>query len=193
MKIGVLSIQGDFQLHKKMLDKLKIKNIEVRTPRQMETCDGLIIPGGESTTFVKLLKENDLYQAISGFAKKHPVMGTCAGLITIGEKVKNYNMETLHLIDIDVERNAYGRQIDSFIDTVEININGEKSTFEGVFIRAPKIARIGEKVRAIGFYHRNVVMAETETILVSTFHPELTDDTRIHRYFIEKVRRGLTD
>ncbi len=192
MIIGVLAIQGDFQLHQKMLNKLGVDNIQVRTVGELRKCDGLIIPGGESTTFVKVLKDLNLFNEISTFGKEKPIMGTCAGLITLATKVRNYPIESFRLIDIEVERNAYGRQIDSFIDTVRINLNGKEQEFEGVFIRAPKILKVGEGVNPLGYHGNDVVIAENERILVATFHPELTEDTRIHSYFMEKIsgRKG---
>ncbi len=191
MKIGVLAVQGDFELHKKALRKLDVEVAEIRTLEQLATCDGLIIPGGESTTFVKLLKENGLFQALRQFGQKKTIMGTCAGLITLASEVENNGFETLQLIQLRVRRNAYGRQIDSFIDTVELELSGKRFSFEGVFIRAPKIVALGEGTRALGYHGQEVVMAENEHILVATFHPELTEDLRVHQYFLQKVEANL--
>ncbi len=191
MKIGVLAVQGDFELHKKALRKLDVEVAEIRIPEQLATCDGLIIPGGESTTFVKLLKENGLFQALRQFGQEKTIMGTCAGLITLASDVENNGFETLQLIQLRVRRNAYGRQIDSFIDTVELELSGKRFSFEGVFIRAPKIVALGEGTRALGYHGQEVVMAENEHILVATFHPELTEDLRVHQYFLQKVEANL--
>ncbi len=191
MKIGVLAVQGDFELHKKTLRKLDVEVAEIRTPKQLATCHGLIIPGGESTTFVKLLKENGLFQALRQFGQEKTIMGTCAGLITLASDVENNGFETLQLIQLRVRRNAYGRQIDSFIDTVELELSGKRFSFEGVFIRAPKIVALGEGTRALGYHGQEVVMAENEHILVATFHPELTEDLRVHQYFLQKVEANL--
>ena len=191
MKIGVLAVQGDFELHKKALRKLDLEVAEIRIPEQLATCDGLIIPGGESTTFVKLLKENGLFQALRQFGQKKTIMGTCAGLITLASEVENNGFETLQLIQLRVRRNAYGRQIDSFIDTVKLELSGESFSFEGVFIRAPKIVALGEGTRALGYHGQEVVMAENDHILVATFHPELTEDLRVHQYFLQKVEANL--
>ena len=188
MLIGVLAIQGDFQLHQNMLDRLGVDNTRVLKVDELWRCDALIIPGGESTTFIKVLRELNLFDEISRFGKERPIMGTCAGLITLASKVKNYPIEGFKLIDLEVERNAYGRQIDSFVDTVNITLNGREQEFEGVFIRAPKIRRIGEGVTPLGYHKNDVVMAENELILVATFHPELTEDTRIHQYFVKKIK-----
>ena len=189
MIIGILAIQGDFELHQKVLSKIHVDNIFVKTLQDLNKCSGLIIPGGESTTFVKLMKANNLFNPVIAFGRKKAIMGTCAGLIILAEKVHNLDLETLKLIDIEVSRNAYGRQIDSFIDHFELSITNNKSLFEGVFIRAPKIVKMGEGIRALGFHKNDVVLAENENILVATFHPELTEDTRIHEYFITKVQK----
>lgn len=188
MKIGVLAIQGDFIRHQTILTRLHIDNVPVKNSTDLNSCEGLIIPGGESTTFVKLLKAFHLFSSLKEFGSNKAVMGTCAGLITLAKKVPNLAHETLNLIDIEVERNAYGRQIDSFIDDVKLMINNDNAIFEGVFIRAPKIIKIGEGVKPLAYHHKNIVMAENEHILVSTFHPELTDDSRIHEYFLKKVK-----
>lgn len=189
MTIGILAIQGDFGLHQKILDKLGVKHITVRNEEELKQCDALIIPGGESTTFIKLLKSAHLDRAIKNFGHKKPIMGTCAGLILLSSKVSNNSVDTLNLIDIEVSRNAYGRQIDSFVDTVELTLKEKTIKFEGVFIRAPKIKKIGEGVRPLGYHKKDIILAENEKILVATFHPELTSDTLVHQYFIEKVKK----
>jgi len=189
MIIGILAIQGDFELHQKVLYGIRTDNILVKTPQDLNKCNGLIIPGGESTTFVKLMKVNNLFNSVIAFGQNKAIMGTCAGLIILAKKVHNLEHETLKLIDIEVSRNAYGRQIDSFIDHIELSINNNKSLFEGVFIRAPKIVKIGEGARSLGFHKNDVVLAENENILAATFHPELTEDTRIHEYFVTKVQK----
>ena len=188
MKIGVIAIQGDFEKHQAVLNKLKIDNIAVRSPHELLQCDGLIIPGGESTTLIKLFKANQLFKEIKEFAKTKPVMGTCAGLIVLAKQVHNPPLQTLQLIDIEATRNAYGRQINSFIDDVDLTLDKDKITVEGVFIRAPKIKKIGQGVHCIGFHKGEMVVAESQQILVITFHPELTNDSRIHAYFINKVK-----
>ena len=189
MKIGVLAVQGDFALHEKTLHALGVETIQVRKPEHLDGCSGLIMPGGESTTFVKLLKEVDLFDALKQFGREKVIFGTCAGLITLAHEIVNYPLETLDLIQIQVARNAYGRQIDSFIDTVQVKTDDTVFEVEGVFIRAPKIVEVGEGTQAIGFRGDEIVMAENKHILVATFHPELTDDTRIHNYFLQKVKQ----
>lgn len=191
MKIGVLAVQGDFSLHRKMLDALSIENVAVRTPQELAECDGLILPGGESTTFYKLLEQNGLFSAIREFAREHVIFGTCAGLITVARHLVNSKQPTLDLIDISVERNAYGRQIASFIDDIEVCLNGHTYNFEAVFIRAPLIRSVGAGVSVLSRHRDEIVMAENERVLAATFHPELTDNTLIHRYFVSKVERAL--
>lgn len=185
--IGVLALQGDFALHQESLEKIGVKTKTVRGPEELKDCDGIVLPGGESTTFVKLLKKTGLFEAVQNFAENRAVMGTCAGLIALANRLSNNTMETLGLIDMEVERNAYGRQVDSFVDKVKISVFLDKPEFEGVFIRAPKILSIGRSVKDLGFHGHDIVMARNDRILVTTFHPELTRDLRIHRYFIDKV------
>ena len=185
--VGVLALQGDFALHQKSLKRLGVNGRTVRYPEELKHCQGLILPGGESTTFIKLLNKTELFDKIREFAESHPLMGTCAGLIALAKKISNDNFKTLGLIDIEAERNSYGRQVDSFIDKINIPIFEEKPEFEGVFIRAPRIRSLGKDVETLASHGDDVVMARNKNVLVMTFHPELTKDARIHRYFVEKM------
>jgi 5'-phosphate synthase pdxT subunit len=187
LKIGILALQGDFYKHAEAVKKTGHEAILVKNAESLAQCDKLIIPGGESTTLLHLIKKLDLRQPLLEFGRTKAVMGTCAGLILLGKGGEKLPDEPLQLIDIQVKRNAYGRQIDSFIDAVEIQLNGHTSTFEGVFIRAPKIKAVGTGVTVLGRRGQEVIMAVKDNILVMTFHPELTDDTRIHRFFIENI------
>jgi 5'-phosphate synthase pdxT subunit len=189
MKIGVLALQGDFERHQASLALLKVGSIQVRTPRDLEGCQGLVMPGGESTTLIKLLKESGLFQIIPGFAKDHPIFGTCAGLILMAREVTNISVESFGLLDISVTRNAYGKQINSFIDTITIDLNGKEDQFEGVFIRAPKIVKIGKGVNVLGRYNEEIVFVENGHHLATTFHPELSASTLVHKYFLGKVEK----
>ena len=185
-KVGVLGIQGDFSLHCKSLKKIGVEPVVVRWGQELANCKGLVIPGGESTTFLNILRETGLVKAIIEFSRQKPIMGTCAGLITLSAKVENEkNLETLKLIDVTVQRNGYGRQKESFIDTVNIPILKERPAFEGVFIRAPRIVSMGKDTEALGFYKDETVMVRNRNIIALTFHPELTKDLRIHRYFVD--------
>ncbi len=187
MHIGVLALQGDFEKHIAILNKLEVTTARVKTADQLAGCDGLIIPGGESTTFALLLHKHGLWEELSRFAEQRPVFGTCAGLIILAQTIVNEKLDTLQLLDIEVERNAYGRQIDSFIDAIDVTLGEEKFEFEGIFIRAPKIKKVGPGIQKLAYYRDEVVMAESHLITVATFHPELTDDTRIHQYFCRRV------
>ncbi len=188
MQIGVLALQGDFYKHIEKLKALGVEPVYVKKPHELMKCQGLIIPGGESTTLVKLLKNIDLYNTLSEFNKKNVVFGTCAGAILLSSKVTNHGVDSLGLIDIDVTRNAYGRQIDSFVDRVTVHFDDKQQDVEAVFIRAPKITRIGKGVKVIGMHKSDVVMVETDLTMAATFHPELTDSLLIHKHFVDKVR-----
>ena len=193
MKIGVLALQGDFSLHQVSLERMNVETTLVRKPTELHGCTGLIIPGGESTTLMKLLHNIGLVDPIRAFAQHHPIFGTCAGSILLATHVSNHPMEPLGLINASIERNSYGRQVDSFIDSLELKLDGKITAFEGVFIRAPKIQTVGPDVNVLGLNkleqssEETVVLAENERVLIATFHPELTEDNLVHRYFVDKV------
>ena len=185
--IGVLSLQGDFLKHKTAIENCGHQALYVRDLETLQKCDKLIIPGGESTTQLLLIDKLGLRDALIEFGKNKAIMGTCAGLIILGTTREHLPTEPLGLINIKVKRNAYGRQVDSFIDKVQLQISSQPIEFEGVFIRAPKILELGPDVKPLAFHGKDVVMAANEHILVATFHPELTDDPTIHKYFIENL------
>jgi len=187
VKIGILALQGDFAKHGRMVRLLGHEAVFVRYPQELAHCDKLIIPGGESTTLLKLIEKNHMREPLIDFGKQKAVMGTCAGLIILSNDAPGLPHQPLGLIDIAVRRNAYGRQIDSFVDDVSITLNHEQSTFTAVFIRAPKIKSVGKGVAILGRHGQDIVLAATRHILVATFHPELTEDTRIHDYFINTI------
>ncbi len=184
--IGILALQGGFAKHIEIVTKIGHNALEVRTNEQLWQSDALIIPGGESSTFLKIINRFNLFQNLLTYAETRPIFGTCAGLIVLAKDADHLDTNTLGLIDISVSRNAYGRQKESFMDDVSLDINGKKKSFPGVFIRAPKIESIGMDVNVIGRHKDDIVMASNSKILVCTFHPELTSDTTIHEYFIEK-------
>ena len=184
--IGILAIQGDFDRHANTIRKLNFQAVEVRTKEEIEQTDALIIPGGESTTFLNLFKEFKLDDILINYAKKKPIMGTCAGLIILSKDAGQLPYSPLGLIDIIVERNAYGRQKESFAEDINLSLNGRPSKFPGVFIRAPRIKWIGEEVKILARHQDEAVLVSSGRILVATFHPELTEDTKIHQYFIQK-------
>ena len=188
--IGILALQGDFEKHRKHMEQIGAETKIVRWPKDLFDCDGLILPGGESTTFIKLIKKNNLDKSLREYVQKRPIMGTCAGLITLATRLSNNSLETLGLIDIEAERNAYGRQVDSFVDTIRINSFKDKQDFEGVFIRAPKIVSTGPGTEILGHHNDETVMVRNKRILAMTFHPELTNDLRIHQYFLDTMVFG---
>jgi pyridoxal 5'-phosphate synthase pdxT subunit len=179
MRIGVLALQGNFREHAAMLRRLGADPVEVRKPEQLDGLDGLIIPGGESTTFMRLMRLYGLEDAIRRF--EQPVLGTCAGLIVL-------DRDHLGLVDLEVERNAYGRQVASF--EADLELTGEERPLRGVFIRAPRVQRAGEDVEVLGELDGEPVLLRQGRFLVATFHPELTDDTRVHELFLDAVREA---
>jgi 5'-phosphate synthase pdxT subunit len=188
MRIGVLALQGDFALHAKALRRCGVEPVEVRKPEQLSDVDGLIIPGGESTTLLKLMHEWGFVPALEEFhAAGKPIFGTCAGLIVTAREVTNPHQFSLGLIDVAVERNAYGRQRESFETDGAASLDGRSVPIEMVFIRAPRIRRVGPGVETLATHGGEPVMARQGSVLVATFHPELTDDPTVHRYFCRMV------
>ena len=179
MKIGVLALQGNFREHAAMLRRLGTDPVEVRKPEQLEGLDGLVVPGGESTTFMRLMRLYGLEDAIRTFER--PILGTCAGLIVL-------DREHLGLIDVAVERNAYGRQVASF--EADLELPGEDVPLRGVFIRAPRVDRVGDGVEVLAELDGKPVLLRQGRFFVATFHPELTDDTRVHELFLDAVREA---
>lgn len=187
MTIGVLALQGDFIEHIAFLMKLGVKAIPVRKPDELKGLSGLILPGGESTTMMSLVYSFDLLKPLKKLAHNGlPVMGTCAGMILMSKKVYNFNMDTLSLIDMEVKRNAFGRQLDSFETELDIPALG-KEPFPAVFIRAPLVESISPQVEILGKLNSDVVAVRQNKLLAIAFHPELSSDTRLHRYFLESI------
>ena len=187
MKIGVLALQGAFLEHEKMLEKLNVDFIEIRKKEDLKThIDGLILPGGESTTIGKLLKDLDIYEDLKLIIQQGlPTFGTCAGMILLAKKL--YNDDTVHLglMDIEVKRNAYGRQLGSFVVNQDFQNMG---TIPMVFIRAPYIQSVKENVEVLCVVNDNIVSARQDNMLVTSFHPELTSSTKVHEYFINMIK-----
>ena len=191
MRIGVLALQGDFALHAKALARCGVESVEIRKPDALEAVDGLIIPGGESTTLLRLMDEWAFVPAIEQFHRAgKPLFGTCAGLIVLAREAVNPRQFSLGLIDVTVERNAYGRQRESFEARGVATLDGHAATIEMVFIRAPRIRRLGPGVEWLARLDGETVLARQDTVLVATFHPELTDDATVHRYFCEMASRA---
>lgn len=183
-RVGILALQGDFDAHATAIEKAGGRAVEVRSREEMDACDGLILPGGESSTMLKLLEYEDLTGALRAFGGKKPIYGTCAGAILLAKEVTHPAQFSFGLMDMTVERNGYGRQIDSRIVKLQMAEGGE---FEAVFIRAPIIRRVGQGVRVIAEYRGDPVWVEQGLHMATTFHPELTDDGRVHRRFLEKL------
>ena len=193
MRIGVLACQGAFAEHIALLNQLDVAASPVRLPRDLEGLDGLILPGGESTTMSRLIREYDLLSPLSALLDEgFPAMGTCAGMILLAKKVShNDGIRPLGAMDIDVKRNAFGRQVDSFETDISIPAVGEPP-FHCVFIRAPLIERVGKGVEAIARLADGAVVAARQgNMLATAFHPELSGDLRLHSYFLGMAQRGL--
>jgi 5'-phosphate synthase pdxT subunit len=179
VRIGILAVQGDFREHAAMLRRLGAKPVEVRKPEQLDELDGLVIPGGESTAIMRLVRIYGLEEGLRRFGR--PVFGTCAGMILL-------DRDHLGLVDVLVRRNAYGRQVASFETDLELGDQGGK--VRGVFIRAPRVEDVGPDVEVLAELNGEPVLLRDGRFLVASFHPELTDDTRVHELFLDLVREG---
>ncbi len=190
MKIGVLALQGDFDAHRRRLEELGAEVVLVKKPEQLGEIDGLVIPGGESGTFLKLLGDQG-FERLKHFVRYKPTFGTCAGAILLAKEVENPKQTGLGAIDIAIRRNAYGRQLDSSIREGKLlsalNDRVPGSPLEMVFIRAPKIERVGAGVEIIATEGDETVAVRQGSAMAATFHPELSDDTRLHQLFLDLV------
>lgn len=193
-KIGILALQGNFQKHKLILDQLGVESTFVRYSSNLDDLNGLIIPGGESTTMSKLLDRSGLFESIVSFADKNPILGTCAGLIMMANNAMDDRVNTFKLLDIDIERNASGRQIDSSIETLTVNYNNVQKNINVTFIRAPKIIRHGNEVNILA-YHKGIPCAvKSGKHIGLSFHPELNGVSIFHEIVFNKLinnREGL--
>lgn len=188
-KIGILAVQGDFAAHAAMLHSLGVETIEVRTLADLQQCNALILPGGESTTQLQFLREEGLFEAVKKFAAhEHPIFGTCAGAILLATTVNNPPQTSLGLLNMTVLRNAYGRQLasDVFFGPSKL----KSAPLEMVFIRGPIIDRVGPGVEVLAEYAGKPALVQKNNVLAATFHPELTDDTTVHRYFLGMIGRN---
>ncbi len=183
--VGVLALQGDYQAHARALKRAGAEAVEVRSASDLAGVEALIIPGGESTTMLKLLEEEKLLEPLREFGREHPIFGTCAGAILLASHVANSPQASLGLMDIQVERNAYGRQLDSRI--ARLQAEGMEGDLEAVFIRAPIIRSVGRDAKVLASYQGDPVLVEQGRHLAATFHPELTDDSRVHLMFLQKI------
>jgi len=189
--VGVLALQGDFEAHQKALEKAGAEAIQVRSAEELESLDGLVIPGGESTAMLKLLNYTGLKEPLRLFAAEKPIFGTCAGAILLATDVCNPSQESFGAVDMTVERNAYGRQVDSRVAVLhpseEFGRRAGEGDVEAVFIRAPIIRRTGPGVNVLAEYAGDPVLVEQGRHLIATFHPELTADARVHKLFLSKL------
>ena len=188
MKIGVLAIQGDYEAHKARLEQLGAEVTLVRKPEQLDAIDGIVIPGGESSTFLNFLAERGFLEKLRDFVSTKPTFGTCAGAILLAKHVENPPQQSLQAMDIRIRRNAYGRQIDSSIREAPSKLG--KEPLEIVFIRAPKIVSTGKSVEVLATVGGDPVLVRQGKILAATFHPELSEDTRVHQEFVKMVKNG---
>lgn len=187
MQVGVLALQGAFREHQRALDKCGAETRQVRKPGELSGLEALVIPGGESTTMGKLMREFGLLESVKGMAAEGmPIFGTCAGLIMLAKQIRNSQQTNLGLMDMVVERNAFGRQVDSFEADLPIAELGPQP-IRAIFIRAPYITRVDNGVDVLATYGDKIVCARQGRFLVAAFHPELTEDLRLHRYFMERV------
>jgi len=186
--IGVLALQGAFDVHAKRLAALGAKTVLVRKPEELAELDGLVLPGGESTTFLKNLERAGFYDVLNEFVHTHPTFGTCAGCILLATEVLNPHQRSFAVLDVTVERYAYGRQNDSVILNEETALPG--GPLEMVFIRAPRIAKVGANVETLATRDGDPTLVRQGRLLAATFHPELTDDTRVHQYFLDMVKQA---
>lgn len=183
MQVGVLALQGAFAAHSDCLTSIGVQSIEVRTPQQLGSVDALLMPGGESSTMSQLLESSGLFDPIATrIAEGMPVFGTCAGMILLASEILDgrSDQRNFSAIDISVRRNAFGRQVDSF----EATINSSVGDFHGVFIRAPRIERVGAQVEVLGSINDEPVLVRQGNVLAASFHPELSNDARLHEYFV---------
>jgi 5'-phosphate synthase pdxT subunit len=185
-RIGVLAIQGDFAAHAQALEEAGAEAVEVRKPAELDGLDGLILPGGESTTFLKFLERDGFLQSLQRFVARKPAFGTCAGCILLARNVSHPAQASLAVMDISVERNAYGRQIDSAILTGETKLG----PLEMVYIRAPRIASAGPEVEVLAERDGYPILVRQGRLLAATFHPELSSDRRVHKLFVDMVREA---
>jgi 5'-phosphate synthase pdxT subunit len=189
MTIGVLAIQGDYDAHRLRLEELGVTTVLVKKPEQLDGLDAIVIPGGESSTMLKFLERDGFLEKLRAFARLKPSFGTCAGAILLAKEVENPSQESLGVMDMCVRRNAYGRQLDSNIFEADTTIPG--GALEMVFIRAPKISRLGKDVQVLATCGDDPVLVRQNKMMAATFHPELSADKRVHEAFLQLVRESL--
>lgn len=187
--VGVLAIQGDFERHVCQLELVGAQPVEVRLSLDLERLDALILPGGESTTMNIMIDRFDLREPLLRFGRSKPVFGTCAGMIMLAREIENNvsQVQPLGLMDIDVDRNGYGRQVHSFEEKLDADLAGQKASLTATFIRAPRVTRLGAGVETLATWHNDPVLIKQGRLLAASFHAELDNDTRLLEYFLAKV------
>jgi 5'-phosphate synthase pdxT subunit len=187
--VGVLAIQGDFERHVYQLNLVGARAVEVRLPEDLEKLDALILPGGESTTINIMIDRFDLRELLLQFGRSKPMFGTCAGMIMLARKIENNisKVQPLGLMDIDVDRNGYGRQVHSFEEKIEADLAGQKASLTATFIRAPRVTRLGSGIETLATWKNDPVLIQQGRLLAASFHAELDTDTRLLEYFLAKV------
>lgn len=186
--VGILALQGAYQKHAESLSRLDVESRLIRKPGELDDCSALILPGGESTTISLLIHEYGFYEAIKSFAKTHPVLGVCAGMIMMANEVDDIRVTPLGLIPFKASRNYYGRQVHSF--TADVKLNFDNNTFQAPFIRAPGIEELSPEVEVLATYDDKAVMVSAGQHIALSFHPELTADTRIHNYWLSNIKQA---
>ncbi len=185
--VGVLALQGAYQKHIELLHSMGVTAQCVRQPQQLENCSALIIPGGESTTISLLIQEYGLYEAIRAFATEHPVMGVCAGMILLANEVDDHRVKPLGLMPFSAVRNHYGRQVHSFTADVHLDFDAGNKPFHAHFIRAPGIKNLSPEIKVLASYQDEAIMVSSGKHMALSFHPELTNDTRVHQHWLRNV------
>ena len=191
MIVGILSLQGDYQRHRTVLNSLGVHNVLVRSLDDLPKCQALILPGGESTTISMQIDSNGLRSGLQEFSKNNPIFGTCAGMIILSSAKDEPNMTPLSIMDFKINRNAWGRQIDSFSADIALSFD-QLNTFNALFIRAPRATCVPDSLEILASYNNEPVLITDGMHLASSFHPELGDDFRIHKFFIDKVNEKIS-
>jgi 5'-phosphate synthase pdxT subunit len=182
VKIGVLALQGNYEMHNQLLERIGVDPVSIRYPRELDTVEGLVIPGGESTTMSKLMKRIGFYKPLKSFAIDYPILGTCAGLILMSKIVVDTDIEPLGLLDVQIERNGYGRQINSNTINIKFELNSINYTLPASFIRAPKIVSYGNSIKVLAMSDETPIIVRNDKHMGISFHPELDNTSILHEY-----------
>ena len=182
MKVGVLALQGNYEMHCRVLEKIDIKPVQIRYPNELENVEGLVIPGGESTTMSKLMNRIGLYEEIISFSQNYPILGTCAGLILMSNKIVDSKLKPLGILDISTKRNGYGRQVNSNTIKIEFDLDNKNHSIPASFIRAPKIVEYGQELEVLAKYEEAPVIVKNGKHIAISFHPELDNISILHEF-----------